>query len=95
MKYDAVGRPQFERGDRVWCWYDSFGPPVKGTILHRCSPRPHYEERYGVFLDIACPREGERLVTRAAWLIYSVFDPEIIQEYPLDALAEVLHASGA
>ena len=88
MKYDAAGKPEFERGDRVWCWFHSSGPPTKGTILHKCAPRPHYEVRYGVWLDQPCAWQGERLVTRASWLIYSVFDPEMVRDYPLEALAE-------
>ena len=88
MRYDDRGRPQFERGDRVWSWFDSSGPPIKGTILLRFPPDAHRSERYGVFLDHICPREGKRLCIRAGWLFYSVFDPQIVRDYPLDALAE-------
>jgi hypothetical protein len=88
LKYDATGKLKFERGDRVWCWFHSEGPPTKGTILHKYPSRAHYEDRYGVWLDQPCAWENQRLVKRAAWLIWSVFDSEIMRDYPLDALAE-------
>lgn len=88
MKYDANGRPEYERGDRVWCWFHSQGPPTKGTILHKYESRPGYEDRYGVFLDQPCAWEGKRLVNRVFWLIFSVFDDQMVRAYPLDALAE-------
>jgi hypothetical protein len=88
MMQDANGRVTFERGDRVWSWFDSSGPPIKGTILLRFPPDAHRSECYGVFLDHVCPREGKRLSVRASWLLYSVFDPDIVRDYPLDALAE-------
>ena len=92
MRYDESRQLHFERGDRVWCWFDSFGPPVKGTVLHELPPHQNYDDRYGVFLDHVCPSEGERLVTRVGWLLWSVFAPEMVQAYPLDALAEASRA---
>jgi len=88
MRHDSDGRPQFERGDRVWSWFDSSGPPIKGTVILSIPADTHRSQRYGVLLDYVCPREGERLCIRADWLFYSVFDPEMVRDHPFDALAE-------
>jgi hypothetical protein len=92
MKYDAAGKCEYERDDRVWCWFHSQGPPTKGTILRKYQPVRNHGDRYGVWLDQPCAWGKQHLVKRAAWLIRSVFDDGMLRAYPLEALAELERA---